>query len=98
MEALKLRAPAPSPTARVAREVAGYLWRSLKPAEARALLDRELGPAARRDALRWATYAPAALLSPARAAREAWMRLRWGALAPREFRQARRVVDALLAG
>jgi len=84
--------------ARVAREVAGYLWKSLKPAEARALLERELGAAARGDALWWATFVPSAALAPARAARAAWLRLRWGALAPAEYREAGRVVDGLLNG
>lgn len=84
--------------ARVAREVASYLWKSLKPAAARALLERELGASARGDALWWATFTPPALLAPARAARRAWLRLRWGAFAPAEYRDAARVVDALLAG
>ena len=102
MEALK-NSGAPADVAaahraRVAREVAGYFWKSLKPAEARALLDRELGPAARGTALWWGTFVPSSLLAPARAAREAWLRLRWGALAPREYREALVVVDGLLKG
>ncbi len=100
MEALK-NSGAPADVAaahrvRVAREVAGYLWKSLKPAEARALLDRELGPAARSTALWWATFVPPALLAPARAAREALMRLRWGAFAPPGVRDALRAVERLL--
>jgi glycosyltransferase involved in cell wall biosynthesis len=102
MEALK-NSGAPADVAaahraRIAREVAGYLWRSLKPAQARRLLERELGPAARSAALWWATFAPPSLLAPARAAREAALRLRWGAFAPAEFRAARKVVDGLLKG
>jgi glycosyltransferase involved in cell wall biosynthesis len=102
MEALRGSGAPPDVAAahrvRVAREVAGYFWKSLKPAEARALLDRELGPGARRTALWWATFAPPALLAPARAAREAVLRLRWGAFAPAEYRAALRQVDALLKG
>lgn len=101
MEALKASgAPAEvavAHRARVAREVAGYLWKSLKPVQARALLGRELGPAARGELLWWATFVPPALLVPARAARAAWLKLRWTALAPRDCREAARVVDGLLA-
>ncbi|NNN06090.1 MAG: glycosyltransferase family 2 protein [Elusimicrobia bacterium] len=84
--------------ARVAREVAGYLWRALKPDAARRLLERELGPRARATALWWATFVPPVLLSPARALRAAWLRLRWGVFAPTEYREVRRVVDGLLHG
>jgi glycosyltransferase involved in cell wall biosynthesis len=102
MEALKSSgAPADVAAARrreVAREVAGYLLKSLKPAQARALLERELGADARRDALWWAACAPAALLAAARAAREAALKLRWGAFAPADYRAAQRVVDDLLKG
>ena len=102
MEALKSSgAPADVAAAhreRVAREVAGYLWKSLKPAAARALLERELGARARADRLWWATFVPPVLLAPARAAREALLRLRWGAFAPAEFRAAGELVDALLTG
>lgn len=100
MEALK-NSGAPAEVAaahraRVAREVAGYLWKSLKPAEARALLDEELGPSARSTVLWWATFVPPALLAPARCAREAVMRLRWGPFAPAEAQEALRLVNALL--
>ncbi|HXS99143.1 MAG TPA: glycosyltransferase family 2 protein [Elusimicrobiota bacterium] len=84
--------------ARVAREVAGYLWKSLKPAAARALLERELGGRARGGLLWWATFVPPVLLAPARAAREALLRLRWSAFAPAEYREAGKLVDALLSG
>ena len=83
--------------ARIAREVAGYLWRSLQPAEARALLERELGPGARSTALWWLSFLPPSALLPARLAREAWMRLRWGPLAPREYRRAAAEAESLLA-
>lgn len=100
MEALKNSgAPADAAAAhraRIAREVAGYLWKSLKPAEARELLERELGPGARSTALWWATFVPPAVLAPARAARETALKLRWGAFAPAEYREAGRVVDELL--
>ena len=100
MEALKTSgAPADVAAehrARIAREVAGYLWKSLKPAAARALLERELGPAARFTGLWWATFVPPLLLAPARSAREALLRLRWGRFAPEEYRAAGAVVDALL--
>lgn len=100
MEALK-NSGAPADVAaahraRVAREVAGYLWKSLKPAEARALLDQELGASARSTVLWWATFVPPALLAPARSAREALMRLRWGPFAPREAQEALRLVNSLL--
>jgi glycosyltransferase involved in cell wall biosynthesis len=102
MEALKNSgAPADIAAAhreRIAREVAGYLWKSLKPAAARALLEKELGSRARGTGLWWATFVPPALLSPARAAREALLRLRWGALAPADYRKAGRVVEELLSG
>jgi len=102
MEALK-NSGAPADVAaahrvRIAREVAGYLWKSLKPAQARALLERELGAGARSTALWWGTFLPPSVLAPARAAREALARLRWGVLAPSDVRDASRVVDALLAG
>jgi glycosyltransferase involved in cell wall biosynthesis len=84
--------------AKVAREVAGYLWRALKPAAARRLLETELGAEARATALWWATWIPPALLIPARVARKAFLRLRWGAFAPPEFRAAQAVVDGLLNG
>ncbi|MDE2511466.1 MAG: glycosyltransferase family 2 protein [Elusimicrobia bacterium] len=83
---------------RIALEVAGYLWRSLKPVEARALLERELGPEARSTGLWRATFVPPVLLLPARRARETLLRLRWGAFAPAEYRRAGRVVDGLLSG
>ncbi len=102
MEALNSSgAPAPVAAAhrvRVAREVAGYLWRSLKPAEARALLERELGPAVRATALWRATFIPTAVLALARDARAAWMRLRWGVFAPADARNALGVVERLLDG
>jgi glycosyltransferase involved in cell wall biosynthesis len=84
--------------ARVAREVAVYLWKALKPAEARALLEKELGPAARGSALWWACFLPPSILGVGRAARESWMRLRWGALAPAEYREAARIVASLTKG
>ncbi len=84
--------------ARIAREVAGYLWRALKPDAARRLLERELGPRSRATALWWATFVPPVLLAPARAARAGVLRLRWGAFAPRRYRDVGRVVDGLLRG
>ena len=67
------------------------------PAEARALLERELGPGARSTALWWLSFLPPSALLPARLAREAWMRLRWGPLAPREYRRAAAEAESLLA-
>ncbi len=102
MEALRgSGAPAEVAAARrreVAREVAGYLWKSLKGRAARSLLERELGADARRTRLWWASFLPPALLAPARLGRQALERLRWGLFAPAEFRAARAVVDRLLAG
>lgn len=100
MEALK-NSGAPDETAaahrrRIVREVAGYLWRSLKPVEARLMLDRELGPGARSGWLWWATFLPPGILGPARVARELWMRVRWGLLAPAEYADALAVVNGLL--
>ena len=84
--------------ARVAREVAGYLFKSFKPAQSRALLERECGAAARGTALWWATFLPPFLLAPVRAAREACLRLRWGVFAPAEYRETSLIVDSLLNG
>lgn len=100
MEALK-NSGAPADVAaehraRIAREVAGYLWKSLKPVEARLLLEKELGPSARATPLWWSTFLPPAALAPARAAREALMRLRWGPFAPADAKQALKTVDTLL--
>ncbi|MBI4371716.1 MAG: glycosyltransferase family 2 protein [Elusimicrobia bacterium] len=100
MEALRSSGAPPDVAAeiraRVAREVAGYFWKSLKPAAARALLERELGPSARRSPLWWASFLPPAALAPARKARELFLRLRCGLFAPRALREAGQVVDALL--
>lgn len=102
MEALKAAGAPPEVAAehraRIAREVASYLWKSLKPAEARELLERELGASARRDPLWWASFLPPVLLAPARAGREALARLRWRAFAPAEYGEAAATVDALLRG
>ncbi len=80
----------------VAREVAGYLWKSLKPESARALLARELGAAARREVLWWASFVPPSALAVARAARRALTRARAGLFASRDRREAARIVGRLL--
>lgn len=78
--ALRCGAPPPEEERRIrlktAKEVAGHLWRALKPAAARALLQREFGPKARHLALYWATFLPVAMLTLLRAARTLWLRLR----------------------
>ena len=100
MEALKNSGAPPEVAAeqrrRTALEVAVYLLKSLKPSQARVLLDKELGPRARRTCLWWGSFFPPRVWAPARALREAWMRLRWGIFAPAEYREALGVVESLL--
>ncbi len=83
---------------RLTGEVAGYWLKSLMPEEARRLLLREWGGAARSSLLYWETFVPAPLLAAARAARRAWLSLRYGPLfAPAEFRRAGEQIRSLLA-
>jgi glycosyltransferase involved in cell wall biosynthesis len=78
---------------RIAKEVALYLWKSLKPSQARELLEREVGPGSRKYILWWLTFFPATLLMPLRILRESLMRLRWGFLAPKQCRDALKIAD-----
>ena len=84
--------------AEIAHEVAGYLLKSIKPTAARALLERELGPDARRTRLWWASFLPEAILSAARGIRESMLRMRWSTFAPSSYRRQRAVIDRLLKG
>lgn len=81
----------------LAEEVAGYMLKALKPAEARAFLEAELGPAARRTAVwRWAAV-PRPVLAAARAARAAWLKARYSpALAPADYAAATAAVRPFL--
>lgn len=54
-------------------EVANYLWRALKPAEARAFMDKELGARARRHGVYLKTFVPRLLLALARELRRWWL-------------------------
>jgi glycosyltransferase involved in cell wall biosynthesis len=83
---------------RVTMEVAGYLWRGLRPAEAREFLRAEFGGRAPGTALYWLSFLPAALLIPAKSLRRLW--LRWvfhPAWAGAEIREASRFIAPLLA-
>lgn len=81
----------------LAVEVAEYLWKGMKPREARALLERELGEDARSCGLYAKTFAPRPFLSAARAARGLWLRLRYAPLlAPPEYRAAERMIRPYL--
>lgn len=81
----------------LAEEVGGYMLKSLKPAEARAFLEAELGPAAKETAVwRWAGL-PVPVLSAARAARAAWLKARFSpALAPADYAAAAAAVQPYL--
>ena len=82
---------------RVALEVAGYLWRDLRPAEARGFLRAELAGRAPATALYWLSFLPAASLAPAKSLRRLWLRWAWHpAWAEAEMREAYRFVSPLL--
>lgn len=84
--------------AEVAHEVAMYLVKAARPAEARSFLCRALGEAGKAaPAWRWAVLPPWSL-SALRAARAAWLRLRYfPALVPIGYRVALAEVGPLLA-
>lgn len=99
MEALRASGAPPQEAARVrkkiAREVAEYLWRDLRPAAAREMLERE-APGERGGAY-WKTYLPAAALAPLKCARAGWLRLRHHpALASAREREVTRWVRSVL--
>lgn len=100
MEAVKASGAPPEVAAsvrrRVALEVASYLWKSLNPEAARALLQAEYGEAARDLPLWWATFAPGFLLAPARAASQALRRAQLAVSASAEMRAAERVANDFL--
>lgn len=82
----------------LALEVAGYMLKSLKPAEARAFLAAELGPEDARatSVWRWAAL-PVPVLAAARAARTAWLRARYSpAFAPADYAAAAAAVRPFL--
>ncbi|MBI3551268.1 MAG: glycosyltransferase family 2 protein [Elusimicrobia bacterium] len=80
LEALHSGSPHAKVEAQIKRELAfevgEYLWRALKPDQARAFLLEALGEGARRTALYRRTFLPPALLSVGRAGRELYLRLR----------------------
>lgn len=78
-------------------EVAGYLWRSLRPAEARRFLLTELGNKARFSRLYGMTLIPSAVLNLARLMRRAYLMARYNPRwAPKEFREAYRLIRPIL--
>jgi len=81
----------------LAREVAGYLLKSLEPGKARALLRRELGDEASTDPLYLGTFMPRGALGLLKGMRERWLRARYSyALAPMEFIRAYRAIRPFL--
>lgn len=82
----------------LAVEVAGYILKSLKPAEARRFLEAELGPAARATAVWRLAALPVPVLAAARAARQAWLKARHSdLLTTRERAEANAVARRLYA-
>jgi glycosyltransferase involved in cell wall biosynthesis len=73
----------------LALEVAGYLWKDLQPEKARAFLLKELGEAARKEALYAKTFVPVSVLRTLKQLRELRLRIRYSPLlAPPEYRRA----------
>lgn len=78
-------------------EVAGYLWRSLQPAETRRFLLAELGERVRSSKLYRATYIPLPILRAARLLRRAYIRARYSSRwASGEFKEIYRLVQPML--
>lgn len=94
---------APEPVRRqrreeICREVALYLLKAGRPAEARAFLQEELGARARASSLFALTFVPASLLGLARGLRRGWLMLRHHPLwAPAEIRRIGRLIEPLLS-
>lgn len=81
----------------VAKETAAYLWKSLRPRQAREFLKRELGASARGTTLYWKTFMPLAMLRSARIARRLYLKVRYHpAFAPSDLRAAAGTVELLL--
>jgi glycosyltransferase involved in cell wall biosynthesis len=80
LEALHSGNPPPQVEAQAKRdlalEVAEYLWRALKPKEAREFLLKELGASARKTNLFRRTYLPFSILKLGRSSRELYLRAR----------------------
>ena len=69
--------------------MAGYLWKDLQPEKARAFLLKELGEAARKEALYAKTFVPVSVLRTLKQLRELRLRIRYSPLlAPPEYRRA----------
>ncbi len=82
----------------LAREVAVYLLKAGRPAEARAFLVKQLGGEGRKGALYKLTFAPRAVLALGRGLKRQWTKLRHHpAWAPPEFTAVRRLIAPLLA-
>ena len=78
-------------------EVAGYLWRSLKPATARSFMLRELGNRARSSRLYWMTWIPSLILNLAKFLRRAYLVIRYHpAWASKEFQEVYRFLKPFL--
>lgn len=83
---------------KLALQVAGYLWRDLRPRQARAFLLKELGAQARSRGLYWSTFLPRPFLALAKALREWALRLRHARFWARsEERAVYRLIDPLIA-
>jgi len=101
MEALRSSGASPEDAAVVrasaATEVATYLWKSLRPRQAREFLRKELGEGARGGALYWKTFLPPVLLRPAKLARRLYLQARYHpAFAPAELTAAAKAIEPLL--
>lgn len=82
----------------LAREVAVYLLKAGRPAEARAFLVKQLGGEGRKGALYKLTFAPRAVLALGRGLKRQWTKLRHHPVwAPPEFTEVRRLIEPLLA-
>ncbi len=83
---------------RIALEVAGYLWKALKPAQSRELLILIQGRRAKGTWAYWRTFLPIAPLGWAKSLRTWFLRTRYHpAFVPEAWRQAGRAVDDLAA-
>jgi len=101
LEALRAGEPPPKVEAQFKRElaieVAGYLWRAMKPEQARAFLVEALGKSAYRTEMYRRTFVHPALLSLGRKSRELYLRLRHHPrLAGPKLREVYRTIDPWL--
>jgi glycosyltransferase involved in cell wall biosynthesis len=83
----------------LAVEVATYLWKGLRPGDARTYLNQELGEEASSHPLYWKTYLPRPVLWALKSGRGLYVRLKYGALfAPEDFRTAEKMIEPCLEG